>query len=209
MSMNDGSSRPRFMDTFKAALQPREPIKVDPDAPNPVPRTVTIAGWMTLVAAVVTAFVGALYIFGRETSIRSALDQIDNQINECNAQGIGIGSAVTTTDTSDLITLCKTVAVPTADQIASARSTLLMVGIVLVVIAVALGVGGYFLLRGTRWARRVVTVAGGLLLIGTMLQLFGSPLLLVSALILLIAMAMCYVGKGATYYIRAKAKGVR
>lgn len=205
MSFNDGSSRPRFMDTFKAALAPRAPISLDKDAPNPLPKTVKVSGWLALVAGALTFGVGLLYIFNRHSSVQMALDQIAT----CKADGIGVGAAVTTTETSDVVTLCRSLIDPTADQVASALSSLLMTGLILVAVGMGVLVGGYAVLRGTRWGRRIITVLGALLLIGTMLGLFSHLLLLVAALLLLVGLALVYVGKGANYYIRAKAKGVK
>lgn len=206
MSMNNGSGRPRFMDTFKAAMAPREPVNLDPDAPNPIPRTVKIAGGFSMFAGVVAVFVGINAVLTRN----SVIDGLLADIRSCTDQGIGLGTGVTTTDSSDLITFCKSIAsAPTADQISGARTQLLMIGIVVTVIGIGLLVGGYGVLKGARWARRLVTVVGALLLVGTMLGFFGNALLLLGGLLVLVGLAMLYVGKGATYFIRAKAQGLR
>jgi hypothetical protein len=206
MSINSGSGRPRFMDTFKAAMAPREPVNLDPTAPNPIPRTVKLAGGFSIFAGLVAVFVGINAVLTRN----SVIDGLLAEIQSCTDQGIGLGTAVTTTDTSDLITFCKSiVSAPTADQISGARGQLLLIGIVVTLIGVGLLVGGYGLFKGARWARLLVTVVGGLLLIGTMLGFFGNALLLLGGLLVLIGLALLYVGKGATYFIRAKAQGAR
>ncbi len=205
MSMFNGSGRPRFIDTFRAALSPREQITVDPDAPNPMPRTVTVAGWLTLAAGLLTAVVGLLYIFGRHASIQGALDQIV----QCKQQGVGVGAAVSTTDSSELATTCKSLIDPTAEQVSSALTSLLYTGVIVLVVGLGVLFAGYGLLKGTRWGRRMATILGALLLIGTMLGIFAHLFLLLAALLLIISLSLTYVGKGATYYIRAKAKGVK
>ncbi|WP_111766619.1 hypothetical protein [Nakamurella deserti] len=206
MSMNNGSGRPRFMDTFKAAMAPREPVDLDPDAPNPLPRTVKIAGGFSMFAGVVSLFVGLNAVLTRT----SVVEGLVADIQSCTDQGIGLGAAVTTTDTSDLITFCRSIAsAPTADQISGAQGQLLMIGIVVTAIGIGLLVGGYGLFKGARWARRLVSIVGALLLVGTMLGFFGNALLLLGGLLVLIGLAMLYVGKGATYFIRAKAQGIR
>lgn len=206
MSMNNGSGRPRFMDTFKAAMVPRGPVNLDPNAPNPIPRTVKIAGGLSLFSGLLALFVGINAVLTRH----SVIDGLLADIQSCTDQGIGLGTAVTTTDTSDLITYCKSIpSAPTADQVSGALSQLLMIGIVVTVIGIGLLVGGYGLFKGARWARRVVTTVGALLLVGTMLNLFGNALLLLGGLLVLVGLAMLYVGKGATYFIRAKAQGIR
>lgn len=202
--MNDGSGRPRFMDTFKSALAPRTPVNLDKDAPNPIPRTVKIAGGFSMFAGVVSLFVGVNAVLTRN----SVIDSLLAEIQSCTDQGIGLGTAVTTTDTSDLITFCKTIASnPTLDQISGAKSQLLLIGVVVTLIGVGLLVGGYGLIKGFRWGRLLVSSAGALLLVGTMLGFFGNALLLLGGLLVLIGLAMLWVGKGATYFIRAKAQG--
>lgn len=204
--MNDGSGRPRFMDTFKSALAPRAPINLDKDAPNPIPRTVKIAGGFSMFAGVVSLFVGLNAVLTRNSVIEGLL--VD--IRSCTDQGIGLGTSVTTTDTSDLITFCRSIASnPSADQISGAKSQLLLIGVVVTFIGIGLLVGGYGLLKGFRWARQLVSAVGALLLIGTMLGFFGNALLLLGGLLMLIGLAMVWVGKGATYFIRAKAQGHR
>lgn len=206
MSINNGSGRPRFMDTFKAAMVPREPINLDPSAPNPIPRTVKIAAAFSVLAGAASVLTGALYI----TTRQSTVDGLYRAIQDCNDQGIGIGDAVTATTPEDQVTICKGIArIPTDEDISSFMSSSLMVGIVLLVVGIGAIAGGVYLFKGARWARRVVTTVGALLLVGTMLGLFGGLLLLVASLLVLIGLAMLYVGKGATYFIRAKAQGIR
>ncbi len=206
MSMNNGSGRPRFMDTFKAAMAPRQPVNLDPDAPNPIPRTVKIAGAFSMFAGLVAVFVGINAVLTRN----AVIDDILTQIRSCTDEGWGLGTAVTTTESSDLITFCRSVAsVPTQDQILGAKGQLLTIGIVVTIIGIGLLVGGYGLLKGARWGRILVSTVGAMLLIGTMLGFFGNALLLLGGLLVLIGLAMLWVGKGATYFIRAKARGVR
>jgi hypothetical protein len=205
MSMNDGSNRPRFMDSIKSALAPREPVKFDPEAPNPIPRTVKIAGWMAVIAGLLNFGLGVLTMVQRNPYVQSVIDNVA----KCKDQGIGVGDAVTTTATSDLITLCKGLGDYTPDQYASARSALLVTALVLMVLGLASAWSGWGVTKGARWARKMMTALGAVLLISTLLQILASPLVLLAALLMLIALAMCYVGKGASYYIRAKAKGIK
>jgi uncharacterized membrane protein HdeD (DUF308 family) len=205
MSMNDGSNRSRFMDTIKSALAPREPVKIDPGAPNPIPRTVKIAGWLSIAAGLLNFALGILTMVQRNPYVQGVMDNVA----ECKAQGIGVGAAVTTTDTSDFITMCKSLGDYTAAQYDSARSALLVTAAVLIVVGLAGAWAGWGVTRGARWARTLMTAIGALLLISTMLQLLASPLVLIAALLMLFGLALCYVGKGANYYIRAKAKGIK
>lgn len=204
--MNDGSGRPRFMDTFKAALAPRAPIVIDKDAPNPIPRTVKIAGAFAVLAGVASILTGALYVTTRQATV----DSLYANIQQCTDANIGLGDAVTATSPEDLVAICKTIArIPTDEDISTFMSSSLMVGIVLLVIGIAALTSGIFLFKGARWARRLVTTVGAVLLVGTMLGLFGGLLLLVASLLMLIGLAMIWVGKGATYFIRAKAQGLK
>jgi hypothetical protein len=206
MSMNKGPGRPRFTDTFKAAMAPRERVDIDPTAPNPIPRTVKIAGGFSVFAGLVSLFVGLNAVLTRN----SVVDGLLADIRSCTDQGIGLGTAVSTTATGDLVAFCRSVAgVPTADQISSARGQLLMIGVMVTVIGIGLLIGGYGLFKGARWARRLVAAVGGLLLLGTFLGFFSNALLLIGSLLVLIGLAMLYVGKGATYFLRAKAQGIR
>lgn len=205
MSISDGSQRPSFKDSLKAALAPRDPVQIDKDAPNPLPGSVKIAGWLGVVSGVVNAGLGILTLMQREPYIQSVRDQVQR----CKAEGVGFGEAVPAGDTSELANSCRGLADFTPDQFAGAESALLVTAIALLVVGLVTAFAGWGITRGAVWARRLLTVVGVLLLVATMLQLLASPLVLLSAMFLLVSLALLYVGKGATYYIRAKGQGVR
>lgn len=205
MSISDGSQRPSFKDSLKSALSPREPVQIDKDAPNPLPGTVKAAGWLALVSGVVNAGLGVLTLVQRSPYIQSVREQVE----QCRAQGVGFGESVAAGDTSQLANTCRNLADFTEEQYAGAASALLVTAIALLVVGLVTVFAGWGLIRGAVWARRLLTVVGVLLLVSTMLQLLASPLVLLSAMLLLVALALLYVGKGATYFIRAKAQGVK
>ena len=207
--MSDGSSKPKFSEMFRSALAPRPPIEVDKDAPNPVPRGVKVSGWLAIASGLLNLLVGALNAILRHSFIDDAVVQLNTEIATCNANGTGIGAAVTSTDTSDAVTLCKSLQVPTQAMIDNALSSSLTFGLILAVVGAASIFGGFGVIRGAVWARRLLTPLGALLLIGTMLGLLSGWLIFGAALLMLVALTQLYVGKGANYYIRAKAKGVK
>ena len=163
------------------------------------------AGGLAIVSAVLNFGLGVLTLVQRNPYIQGVMDDVAR----CKDQGIGVGAAVTTTDTSDFITLCKSLGDYTAAQYDTARSALLVTAIVLIVVGLGSGWAGFGVIKGTRRGRLMMTVLGILLLVATMLQILSSPLVLLSALLMLIGLSLLYIGKGATYYIRAKAKGVK
>ncbi len=186
-------------------MAPRELPNFDPDEPNPIPRTVKIAGWLFVAGGLLNLFSGALLLVKRQELIDSVLAQVA----DCKSQLGAIGAAITSTDTSDFVTTCKSLIEPTPEVVSGWNTSLTIISVVGLVIGFGLTWSGWNIVKGARWARKLVTVVGGLLLALTMLGFLGNLYNLASALFSVVGLALVYIGKGATYYIRAKAKGIK
>jgi hypothetical protein len=209
MSTSDGSSRPKFGDMLRSALSPRPTPDVDPNAPNPIPRTVKVSGVMIMVSGAINLAFGLYYILIRQSLVDAGVDFWNNEIDACRASGIGIGAEVTTTETSDQITQCKALAPLTQDMISGALQQYLLIGLVMAIVGAGSIVAGVGVFKGAVWARRLATPIGALLMIGTFLNLFASLPAFAATLLMIVGLTLLYVGKGANYFIRAKAKGLR
>jgi len=209
MSTSDGTNRPKFGDMLRSALTPRPPAKFDPDEPNPIPKSVRWSGGLFTASGAINLVFGLYYLLIRHNLVDSGVNFWNQQIDECRAAGIGIGAEVTTTDTSDLITQCKSLTPLTQDMIDGALSQYLLIGIVMAVVGAGSIVAGVGVFKGAVWARRLATPLGALLMIGTFLNLFASLPSFVATLLVIVGLTLLYVGKGAGYFIRAKAKGAR
>ncbi len=210
MSTSDGRyNRPRIGDMLKSAFAPRQPIDVDPDAPNPIPRGVKIGGGLIIASGAINLFFGLYSAILRNSLVDDAVSQYNALIDSCRASGIGIGSEVTSTDTSDTVTQCKSLAPLTQQAIDNALSSALTYGIIMAVVGIGAIIAGVGVLKGGVWARRLATPLGALLLIATFLNLLATLPGFVATLLIIVGLTLLYIGKGANYFIRAKAKGTR
>ncbi len=200
---NGQPRRPGFMESLKTSFIPK-PVEFDSNEPNVLPTTVKVAGWLAIVGGLLNLSSGGILLASKDGLIEAAIDQVQ----ECNDVVGGTGTNVTGTEPTDLVTLCKTFQNDiTPAIIRDADSRFLTMAIIGLVIGVALVASGYMLSKGKRWARRVVSSIALLLVLMVFLSLIYDLLTLGSAVLLVIGLAMVYVGKGATYFVRAKAEG--
>ena len=110
---------------------------------------------------------------------------------------------------SDVVTQgqsCQALAPLTSEMISSAKTSSIIFAIIFVVIGlVAIG-GGWFLRQGARWAR--LTVAGAVVLAMALALLFQAQnlLTLVATLFMIVAVMLCFIGKGQIYFARVRAR---
>ena len=81
-----------------------------------------------------------------------------------------------------------------------------LISVIIVVIGLIALVGGWFLRPGARWSR--LAVGGGVVIsvLVTMMFQVSNLFTLVATLFMIVAVMLCYVGKGGTYFARLKAR---
>lgn len=213
--MTTPGPRPRrgFLSAFQAAMAPRIPD--DDGSPIARPTIVTVASVVVLLAGLIFVYFGVGTISTRAKTVDQQKVLLADAGQQCRTYVGGIGSAVpsgvpTPTSASGPIAptaLPSQCAAITSDQIPEAdaanfRDLLFKLGVVFALVGVAIGVAGWYLRQGYRWARRVlVTVAILALLAAALLQL-PTPLTLVATLMLVIGLVMTYIGRGSVYFIQ-------
>lgn len=200
---NGQPRRPGILDSLKSSFIPK-PVDYDANEPNVLPNTVKIAGWLAVVGGLLNLYTG----IGLLATKGAIIDQYISDVARCKNDVGGVGDLVTATEPAAVVANCKQYTEPTAELLSSANTQLTVLGIISLVIGIALVLAGFFLTKGTRWARRIVTTMGIVLLLLVMLGSGGTSLfVLISGVLVVLGLALVYVGKGATYFIRAKAEG--
>jgi uncharacterized membrane protein (UPF0136 family) len=207
MSSPYDGSRPSFSERFRSALTPRDPVHFDANTPNPVPTSVKVGGWLTLAGGMINTLVALYGIFQRQAIVNAIVTDARAVIADCVSRYGGIGTEVTSTETTPEVTNCKGLGPITPDRIDALSGQLTLVMSIILVLGLAGVIAGYFTARGQVWGRRLATTVAIVLVLGMLMQLLTGIAALLAALLTLIGMTMTYVGSGASYFIRAKAKG--
>ena len=202
-----------FLSALQSAMAPRIPD--DDGSPIVRPTIITVASVLAILGGVIFLYFGVGTIANRQNTVDNQKVLLADAGNQCRTYVGGIGTAVpsgvpTPTSASGPIAataLPSQCAAITSDQIPEAdaanfRSLVVKVGAVFALVGVIVGVAGWYLRQGFRWARRVlVAVAIVTLLAAALLQL-SAPLTLAATLMLVIGLVMTYVGRGAVYFIQ-------
>jgi hypothetical protein len=199
----DARKRPGFMDSFRAALTPA-PLPPDDGAPLVRPNTVTIATVLAIAAGAIFVLIGAYSIFTTDDQLNQAVAQYNADISACTAQFGGIGDAVVvpsgaSTDVANQAETCKTYVVLTPETISSARTQNIMISAMVVVIGAIALAAAWFMRSGNRWGRTGLVVVSMMFKVSNLFTLGAS-------LMLIIAVMLCFIGKGGVYFARVKAR---
>lgn len=208
--LGDARKRPGIFDSFRAAMAPPE-IGEDDGKPLAPPRTVIVATVMTMLAGLVFLLIGGVSLFTTDDQLNNAVAVYKKSISDCTTQFGGIDTAVVVPvgaadDVTQQAEACKQYRPLTDEAISSARTQNIMISAVIVLIGVLALVGGWFLRLGARWSR--LTVAGGVVvsILVTMLFQVSNLFTLAATLVMIIAVMLCYIGKGGVYFARLKAR---
>jgi hypothetical protein len=206
----DARKRPGFMESFRAALTP---AALPPDDGKPLvrPNNVTLASVLAFVAGAVFVLIGGFSIATTDDQLNQAIASYNQSISECTTKFGGIGDAVVvpsgaSTDDSNLADQCKGYIPLTDDAISGARTQNYIISGVVVLIGVVALVAGWFLRSGSRWGRIAVLVAVLMSVLVTMLLRVSNLFTLGAALLLIVAVMLCFIGKGGVYFARMKAR---
>ncbi|MEP6561108.1 MAG: hypothetical protein ABJD68_08540 [Nakamurella sp.] len=208
--IGDANKRPGIFESFRSAMAPRA-LPEDDGLPLTTPRTVLAATAMAVLGGLVFLFIGGGSLFTVDSQLDTAVSAYNDAIGECTSQFGGIGNAavIPAGAADDVVTKgqsCQSLTALTSDMISSAKTSSIVFAMVFVVIGlVAIG-GGWFLRQGARWAR--LTVAGAVVLAMALALLFQAQniLTLVATLFMIVAVMLCFIGKGQIYFARVRAR---
>ncbi len=206
----DARKRPGIFDTFRAALTPQA-LPVDDGKPITPPTQVRVASVMSLLAGLVFLFIGGVSLATTDSQLDAAVTAYNKSISDCTSQFQGIGDAVVvpagaSADDTTKADQCKQLRELTPDTISAAKTQNIIISVVIVVIGIIAAVGGWFLRPGAKWSR--LTVAGAVVLsvIVTLLFQVSNIFTLGATLLLIVSVMLCYIGRGAIYFARLKAR---
>jgi len=208
--LGDARKRPGIFDSFKAAMTPPE-LPPDDGSPIAPPRAVIIATAMSMLAGLVFLLIGGVSLFTTDDQLNNAVAAYNRSISECTTKFGGIDTAVVvpagaSADDTTLAESCKQYRPLTDETISSAKTQNILISVIIVVIGLIALVGGWFLRPGARWSR--LAVGGGVVIsvLVTMMFQVSNLFTLVATLFMIVAVMLCYVGKGGTYFARLKAR---
>lgn len=183
----------------------------DDGKPIAPPRTVVAATVMSILAGLVFVLIGGVSLFTTDDQLNTAVAAYNKSISECTTRFGGIGDAVVvpagaSADDTASAEACKAYQPLTDEAISTAKTQNIMISVIILLIGVIAVVGGWFLRPGARWSR--LTVAGGVVIsvLVTMMFSVSNLFTLVATLILIVAVMLCYIGKGGVYFARLKAR---
>jgi hypothetical protein len=208
--MGDARKRPGIFDSFRAAMTP-PPLPEDDGQPIKPPGAVTAATVLAMLAGLVFLVIGGFSLLTTSDQLNTAVASYNQAISECTTKFQGIGDAVVvqpgaSADDTSAADVCKQYQPLTDETISAAKTQNIIISAVIVVIGLVALAGGWFLRAGARWARLAVGGAVVISVILTMAFQVSNLLTLVATLLMIIAVMLCFVGKGAVYFARLKAR---
>jgi len=206
----DSRKRPGIFDSFRAAMTPAA-LPEDDGAPIVPPRTVTIATVLAIVAGLIFVFIGAVSLATTDQQLDQAVKTYNASVADCITKFGGIGDAVVVPESASdadktQSDTCKQYVQLTPDTIAAAKRQNVIISVVIVVIGLIAGVGGWFLRAGVRWSRLMVVGAVLVSVILTMMFSVQNLFTLVGTLLTVVAVMLSYIGKGGVYFARMRAR---
>lgn len=206
----DPRKRPGLFDSFRAAMTP-PPLPPDDGQPIRPPGSVTAATVLSLVAGLVFLFIGGVSLVSTDEQLDNAVRAYNASIAECVTDFQGIGEQVVVpvganADDTSRAEACKQFRPLTDETVSSARTQNIIISVVILVIGLIAAVGGWFLRSGAGWGRLTVVGAVVLSIIVTLFFRVSNIFTLAATLLLIVAVMLSYIGRGATYFSRLKAR---
>ena len=208
--IGDSNKKPGIFDSFRAAMAPPA---LPPDDGQPIkpPTTVLAAMALSILAGLVFVFIGGASLATTNEQVDLAVTAYNNAIADCTTEFGGIGSAVVVPEGASADVLadadsCKTYSTLTDETISGARTQNIMISATILVIGLVALVGGFFLRQGKRWSRFMLIGAVVLSVLITMLFQVSNIFTLGATLLLIVAVMLCYIGKGGIFFARIRAR---
>jgi len=189
------------------------PAELPPDDGKPIspPKAVLAATAMAILSGLVFLLIGGVSLATTDSQLDSAVAAYNKAIADCETAVGGIGDAVVIPEgaSSELTAqgeACKGYRALTDETISAAKTQNVMISVILVVIGLIALAGGWFLRSGSRWSRLTVVGAVIISVIVTMLFQVANIFTLGATLLLVVAVMLCYIGKGSIFFARLKAR---
>jgi hypothetical protein len=198
------AARRGFLASLSAALTP-QPIPENDTGPLVPPRGVMVAMVLAIVAGVVYLFAGTVSVVGLDAALKQQRVTYDQQIQDCTTQFGGVGTTVITakSPTGDAQTCQRMLTMADSDW-DNFRTASLVVAVAFLVMGALLVVAGWFLRAGRAWARRSAVGVAIVTVLAALMLGVSSPILLAATLLVMVAVVLCYLASGATYFQRVK-----
>lgn len=191
---------------MSAALAPK-PIPDDDGGPLKAPRGVLAAMVLGILSGAVYILSGGLGAITIKTVISKSQEQYQTWIQDCQSKFGGIGTtAITETSPTGSAATCRGLTHMTAADWNSFQTASVIVSLVFLFLGVGLVAAGIFVRLGRAWARRVMVGVTIITVLAAMMLGMTSPVILAATVLLMVAVVLCYVSSGATYFLRVKAR---
>lgn len=191
---------------MSAALAPK-PLPDDDGGPIRAPRGVLAAMALAVIAGVVYVLSGGLGALTVDSMMATSKKQYQGWIDTCTSQFGGIGTtAVTESSPTGAAATCRGLVTMTSNDWDSFQTASVIVSTVFFAMGVALIAAGIFTRLGRLWARRVMVAVTIITVLAAMMLGMTSPVILGATVLLMVAVVLCYVSTGATYFLRVKAR---
>lgn len=195
-----------FLASLSDALAP-QPIPEHDDGPLKPPRGVVVATVLAAIAGLVYVLSGGAGVFTINQMMADSRGQYQKWIDDCTAQFGGFGtSAITETSATGSAATCQSLSEMTNADWDTFKTASVVVSVIFLIMGIALVAAGLFLRRGAMWARRVIIAVTIITVLAALMLGMSSPLILGATLLLMIAVVLCYLSSGATYFMRVKAR---
>jgi hypothetical protein len=205
----DARKRPGLFDSFKAAMSP---VELPPDDGKPIepPRTVLVATVLAMLSGIVFILIGGYSVATTDQALDTAVANYNSAISDCTQKFGGIGDAVVVpaapAEDVTAAQTCQQYTPLTDETISSAKTNNIMISAIVVLIGVIAAGGGWFLRKGAKFSRLAVGLAVVLSVVLTMLFQASNLFTLAGTLLMIVAVMLCYIGKGAVFFARHKAR---
>lgn len=195
-----------FLASLSSALAPQA-LPDDDTGPLKAPKGVLAAMVLAIVAGAIFILSGGLGLITMDSMVEASQKQYQSWMDDCKAQFGGIGTtAVTETSPTGSAATCQSLVEMTGSDWDSFQTASAIVSAVFLLMGVALVAAGIFLRVGRMWARRVAIAVTIITVLAAMMLGMTSPVVLGATLLLMIAVVLCYVSSGATFFMRVRAR---
>ncbi len=206
-SSNDRpAARRGFLASLSAALTP-QPLPEDDTGPLTAPRGVLVAVVLSIIAGAMYLFSGGVSVVGVDQMMKNARTDYTAQVSECTNNYGGIGTtAITAPSPTGVEATCQRLTVVGDSDWDAYRTASIVVAVAFMVLGALLVLGGWFLRAGRAWARRTVVGVVIITVLAALLLSMSTPFILAATLLAMVAVVLCYLASGATYFLRVKAR---
>lgn len=204
-SSQQPSARRGFLASLSAALAP-PPIPEDDTGPLRAPKGVITAVVLAMLGGAMYVFSGAVSLVGTNDLLHQARVQYEDQVSTCQSSMGGIGTAITAASPTGQAATCQSLRVLSDTDWSNFHSFSIGIASAYLILGLILIVAGWFLRQGAAWARRA---GAGVVVVTVLASMFlgmSTTFILIATLFGVIAVVLCYIGSGAVYFLRVKAR---